>query len=116
MGMRGRGWATALALAAFALAGCGGGGGGGAAGGPETGGASEPITCESADDCVLVEDCCGCSAGGKKMAVHRERLDQVISSEAENCEQKSCGSGPSDDPSCEASGARCEQGRCVPDV
>lgn len=97
--------------------GCSGGGGAAATEGstaaePDTSG----VACESADDCVLVEDCCGCAAGGTKMAVHNDELQQTLRRESDACADRQCGSEPSDDPSCEATAARCEDGRCVPAI
>ncbi len=70
--------------------------------------------CSRDVECALVEDCCGCAAGGMRTGVRAELLETAVERSAAECEHRSCGSQTSEHRSCEASAARCLGGRCVP--
>jgi len=76
--------------------------------------APEDIACSRDSECVLVEDCCGCALGGTKTAVRADRVEAVAERDADTCEERTCGSAPSEHRSCEATAARCAGGRCIP--
>jgi hypothetical protein len=70
-------------------------------------------SCTTAADCALVEECCGCNAGGKKIAIRMDAVASFESSRAERCGDVMCAQMISTDPSCDAeaicgSSSRCE--------
>lgn len=70
-------------------------------------------SCTTAADCALVEECCGCNAAGKKIAIRKDAVASFESSRAERCGDVMCAQMISTDPSCDAaaicgSGKRCE--------
>ena len=74
----------------------------------------EEQSCWRDSECVLADDCCGCSRGGLRMSVRGDRLSALTERSTTECEQRSCGDQPSKHRSCSASAARCAGGRCVP--
>jgi hypothetical protein len=78
--------------------------------GPATTG--DRTSCAAASDCALVETCCGCTAGGDRIAI---RADAVAAYEAERparCGGRMCPQVMSTHSSCTAE-AGCEAGRCA---
>lgn len=72
-----------------------------------------PDSCKVSEDCALVQACCGCSAGGKQIAI---RADAVASFEAgrpARCGGNMCAQVISTDPSCDAEAVCGQSGRCV---
>ncbi|HEX7837994.1 MAG TPA: hypothetical protein VF469_11055 [Kofleriaceae bacterium] len=77
-----------------------------------------PITepadrCTTADDCELVDACCGCNAGGKRIAIRKDAVAGFEASRAQRCADVMCAQVISTDPSCDAeaicgSGNRCQ--------
>lgn len=59
-------------------------------------------TCKTADDCELVDACCGCSAGGKKMAIRKDAVAGFQASHEQRCGEVMCAQVISTDPSCDA--------------
>jgi hypothetical protein len=104
-----------LALFVTACAGARPGGSPGA--GPHIGAASmEDRTCSRDSECVLVEDCCGCSSGGQRLAVRADRREALEASAGATCGERVCATVVSDHPSCGAAAARCSGGLCVPQI
>jgi hypothetical protein len=75
---------------------------------------AEEQSCWKDSECTLVEDCCGCGAGGLRMSVREDRIGEVTDRSAAVCEQRSCPGQPSQHRSCSATAARCAGGRCIP--
>ncbi|MDH5672288.1 MAG: hypothetical protein OEZ06_09070 [Myxococcales bacterium] len=65
-------------------------------------------------ECVLVDDCCGCAAGGVRTAARTDMVDAVVERTASECEARSCGTQASQHRSCTATAARCVGGTCLP--
>jgi hypothetical protein len=74
----------------------------------------DDLTCSRDEDCALVDDCCGCAAGGTKTAVRTDRVDALSAAADSSCDPSRCSGLASEHRSCEAVGARCAGGRCVP--
>lgn len=63
----------------------------------------EPDTrCETADDCALVDACCGCSAGGKQLAIRKDAVAGFTAAHDQRCGGVMCAQMISTDPSCDA--------------
>jgi len=87
---------------------------GGASAAPRVGAATAADrTCSRDLDCVLAEDCCGCSANGQRLAVNRERLPALESGAAAACTM-TCAPVPEPHRTCGATAARCAGGLCIP--
>jgi hypothetical protein len=71
-------------------------------------------SCWRDQDCVLVDDCCGCDRGGLRLAVRADKLDAVTERGQSSCEGRTCSDQPSQHRSCKASAARCVGGSCLP--
>jgi hypothetical protein len=70
-------------------------------------------TCSTDADCTLTsESCCGCTAGGKNVAIRKDAEAIYTAEHKQNCEGTMCPQVISNDPSCHAEAA-CEAGRCV---
>ncbi len=92
-------------------------GAGAAADAPHIGAATAADRACSRDvDCVLVDDCCGCSTGGQRLAVTRTRLTDLESSAEAACATRQCAPSPTPHRSCTATAARCAGGLCVPNL
>ncbi len=68
--------------------------------------------CTTPEDCELVDACCGCNAGGHKIAMRKDAVAGFEASRAERCGGQMCAQHISTDPSCDAepicgSGNRC---------
>jgi hypothetical protein len=68
--------------------------------------------CTSGDECDLVDACCGCNAGGKKIAIRKDAVADYQASRQQRCGGTVCAMNISTDPSCDAeaicgSGNRC---------
>jgi hypothetical protein len=72
--------------------------------------------CSRDSECVLVQDCCGCTQGGLQLAVHRDSVERLESSASSSCSEVQCAGGASAHRSCEATSARCLGGRCIPNL
>jgi len=73
--------------------------------------AAERDTCAVAEDCTLVEACCGCSAGGKRVAIRKDAVAEYDATRAKRCGDSVCPAVMSDHSSCNAEAA-CESGHC----
>ena len=88
------------------------GGGGGGTGSTKPPIAAERSSCSTADDCTLVEACCGCSAGGRRVAIRKDAVAEYDATRAQRCGDSVCAQVISTDPSCNAE-ATCEAGACT---
>ena len=71
-------------------------------------------SCWRDQDCVLVDDCCGCARGGLRLAVRADKLDAVTERGASSCGERTCSDQPSQHRSCRATAAHCVGGSCLP--
>jgi len=85
---------------------------------PTGGGGSKPApnaadrdTCATAEDCTLVDACCGCNAGGKKVAIRKDAVAEYDATRAQRCGDSTCPQVISTHSSCNAE-ATCEAGHC----
>jgi hypothetical protein len=77
----------------------------------------EETTCTVDDDCVLTpQHCCTCAAGGRAMAVHKDKLPSLLQRRGQACDDYTCAQIVSSDPSCDATRAACRDGKCVPNT
>ena len=74
--------------------------------------AAERDRCSTADDCTLVEACCGCSAGGRRVAIRKDAVAEYDATRPQRCGDSVCAAVMSNDPSCNAE-ATCEAGTCT---
>ena len=73
--------------------------------------------CKVNADCTLTTaDCCGCNSGGLQVGVRADKLAALGARRAPVCSAVICVERMSDDPSCEARKARCDNGLCVPET
>jgi hypothetical protein len=84
------------------------GGGGGSAPAPS----GDRDSCTSADDCTLVDQCCGCNAGGGKLAIRKDHAGAFEAQRHKECGDMVCPAVISNDPSCMAV-AICSGGTCT---
>jgi hypothetical protein len=74
---------------------------------------TEPATdCTAPDDCDLVDACCGCSAGGKKLAIRKDAIAGFLASREQRCGDVVCLAVMSTDPSCDAEAICGSRNRC----
>jgi hypothetical protein len=72
-------------------------------------------TCRRDEDCTLVEDCCGCFNGGSRTAVRVDAVQALTDAAEAECGARQCAEGiESNHRSCQAVGAACRGGRCIP--
>lgn len=83
--------------------------GGGSAGKPPN--AAERDTCTTAEDCTLVDACCGCNAGGRRVAIRKDAIAEYDATRQARCGDSMCAQVMSDHSSCNAE-ATCEAGHC----
>src|SRR5687768_6949361 len=57
--------------------------------------------CSRDAECVLVQDCCGCTRGGLQQAVHRDSVERLTASAGDACSAVQCADGPSEHRSCD---------------
>jgi hypothetical protein len=75
---------------------------------------AEEQSCWRDQDCVLVNDCCGCAHGGLQLSVRADKLEAVTERGTTSCEGRTCSDAPSQHRSCKATAARCVGGSCLP--
>jgi hypothetical protein len=73
--------------------------------------AADRDTCTTAEDCTLVEACCGCTAGGKRVAIRKDAVAEYDSTRRERCGDTTCPQVISTHSSCKAE-ATCDAGHC----
>jgi hypothetical protein len=107
-----------IAVLSVAAACSTGSGSGGASGLPRIGQPSaDEQSCSRDQDCTLVDDCCGCAAGGSRTAVRADAVESLETQAAAQCGERTCAEGiASNHRSCEASAAICRGGRCIPQL
>ena len=71
-----------------------------------------PDNCTTADDCELVDACCGCNAGGKKLAIRKDAVAAFEASREQRCGGLMCAQFISQDPSCDAEAICGSRNRC----
>jgi len=71
-----------------------------------------PDSCTTADDCDLVDACCGCNAGGKKLAIRKDAVAAFEASREQRCGGLMCAQFISQDPSCDAEAICGSRNRC----
>ncbi len=68
--------------------------------------------CTTDSQCITVaSSCCGCTAGGKNMAINKSEHAQWLKDRASNCKDTICPAVISQDESCSAT-AVCVKGQC----
>ena len=68
--------------------------------------------CTGADDCDLVDACCGCNTGGKKIAIRKDAVAAFEASREPRCAGTMCPQFISHDLSCDAEAVCGSRGRC----
>lgn len=68
--------------------------------------------CTAAEDCELVDACCGCNAGGKKIAIRKDAVAAFEASREQRCGDTMCAQVISQDPSCDAEAICGSRNRC----
>jgi hypothetical protein len=69
--------------------------------------------CSDTSECIpIVESCCDCNQGGKKIAVNRKYYKFVLDQKEDQCLLQSCPKATSTDASCTNQKASCVSGRC----
>jgi hypothetical protein len=76
------------------------------------GSADPPDQCTTGDDCELVDACCGCNAGGKKIAIRKDAVAAFEATRAQRCGDVMCAQMISQDPSCSAEAICGNRNRC----
>ena len=101
--------AAVAALAALVAIGCG----------PSAPPPDKPVmraesadSCTTTDDCDLVDACCGCNAGGKKIAIRKDAVAGFERTRDQRCAGQMCAQMISTDPSCDAEATCGSNGRC----
>jgi len=69
-------------------------------------------SCTTADDCELVDACCGCNTGGKKIAIRKDAVGAFEGSRDKRCAGLMCPQFISHDPSCDAEAICGSRNRC----
>jgi hypothetical protein len=69
-------------------------------------------SCTTSDDCDLVDACCGCNAGGKKIAIRKDAVAGFQSTRDQRCAGQMCAQMMSTDPSCDAEAICGSRNRC----
>ncbi|MBA3540819.1 MAG: hypothetical protein H0T79_14500, partial [Deltaproteobacteria bacterium] len=64
------------------------------------------------EDCALVEACCGCNAGGRKVGIRADQVAAYDASRGQRCAATMCAQSISEHPSCNAEPV-CRKGHCV---
>jgi hypothetical protein len=77
---------------------------------------AEQRTCSRDSECVLVDDCCGCSQGGQRLAVRGELVPSLETAADDACAARRCAPVSPQHHSCRATAARCSGGLCVPAI
>lgn len=75
---------------------------------------TEPaVNCKTAEDCTLVQACCGCNAGGRQLAIRADAAAAFESSREQRCGGNMCAQMISTDPSCDAEATCGANGHCT---
>ncbi len=76
----------------------------------------EDQTCSMDTDCVLVQDCCGCEAGGRLLAVRQDHVEDLQAAADHGCSDQCARGTATAHRSCSATEAICRGGRCIPSI
>ena len=68
--------------------------------------------CTADTDCALVEACCGCSAGGRRLAIRADAVASYDASRPQRCANEVCAAEMSTHPSCDAEASCGQNGHC----
>jgi hypothetical protein len=68
--------------------------------------------CTTGDDCELVDACCGCNAGGKRIAIRKDAVAGYEATRAQRCGEVMCAQVISQDLSCDAEAICGNRNRC----
>lgn len=69
-------------------------------------------TCTASEDCTLVSACCGCTAGGRQIAIRTDAVAGFDASREQRCGGQMCAQMISTDPSCSAEAICGSDGTC----
>jgi hypothetical protein len=103
---------AAAALIALAMSACGGKPAASESPAGPTPVIEPPTSCTTADDCDLVDACCGCNAGGKRIAIRKDAVAAFTASREQRCGDVMCAQMISQDPSCDAEAICGSRNRC----
>jgi hypothetical protein len=78
---------------------------------PDTAAPRDTKACATDDDCTLVEACCGCARGGKRIALRKDAVAAHEARRAEVCAGSTCKDAELPHSSCDAE-AVCRAGQC----
>ena len=68
--------------------------------------------CTQDSDCTLVEACCGCSAGGRRLAIRADAVTDYNASREQRCGGEMCAAVMSTHLSCDAEATCGQNGHC----
>jgi len=69
-------------------------------------------TCTKSEECTLVDACCGCNAGGRRVAIRKDYVATYDAGRAKRCHSM-CAQHVSTDASCDAEAVCNALNRCV---
>jgi len=75
---------------------------------------AELDTCTKDEECALVEACCGCNAGGRKVAIRADAVADYEKSRPQRCASEVCTQMMSEHLSCDAEAVCGQNGHCKP--
>jgi len=70
-------------------------------------------TCTRSEECTLVDACCGCNAGGRRVAIRKDYVATYDAGRASRCKTSVCAQHVSTDETCEAEAICNALNRCV---
>ena len=73
---------------------------------------AEMDSCTTDADCTLVDACCGCSAGGRKVAIRLDAVNDYNASRPQRCGGEMCAQMMSTHLSCDAEASCGQNGHC----
>ena len=73
---------------------------------------AEMDACSSDADCTLVEACCGCTAGGRRLAIRADAVASYDASRPQRCGGEMCSQVMSTHASCDAEATCGQNGHC----
>jgi hypothetical protein len=71
-----------------------------------------PDTCVTGFDCDVVDACCRCDQGGKRIAIRKDAIAEFMVEREQRCAGVNCPLATSNDPSCRAELVCGNYGRC----
>ena len=73
---------------------------------------TEMDSCNTDSDCALVDACCGCSAGGRKVGIRIDAVTDYEATRAQRCSSEVCPQMISTHLSCDAEATCGQNGHC----